>query len=63
MKKHILKIEPDSEAEKYFVNKFVPVCKDEVECRLGNIYGMPWNEYEITDVDYHRCKALVKESE
>lgn len=62
MKNHVLKIEPNSEAERYFINTLIPICEDGVKCRLGNIYGMPWNEYEITDNDYYRCRALLKES-
>lgn len=63
MKTHVLKIFPGSEAETYFVEKYMPVCKDEVVCRLGSVYGMDWNEYEITDADFHRCQELLKESE
>lgn len=60
MGKHVLKIEPDSEAEKYFVNDIMPNCKDKVICRLGIIYGVLWNEYEITHDDYNRCREFIK---
>lgn len=64
MKTHIIKVESGSNAEKYFIDAFLPICKDEVKCRLGIIFGMDWNEYEITDADYHRCRiSLEEESE
>ena len=61
MGKHVLKIEPNSEAEKYFVNVIMPNCKDKVITRLGNMFGMMWNEYEITDEDFNRCRDFIKE--
>lgn len=60
MKDHVFKILPDTEAEKYFVNNIVPKCKKQVHCRLGAIFGMPWNEYIITHRDYIRCRKFIK---
>ena len=60
MSNHVLKIEPNSEAEKYFVNEIMTNCKDKVICRLGIIYGLEWNEYEITHADYIRCQKYIE---
>ena len=49
--KHILRVLPDSEAEEYFMKTYMPICKDNVICRLGLIFGWDYNEYEITDDD------------
>lgn len=58
-KNHVLKILANSEGEHYFVNTIMPICKDEVNCRLGDIYGWIWNEYEITDDDFYRCREFI----
>lgn len=60
MKNHVLKILPNSEAEQYFVNDIMPNCKDKVICRLGIMFGVSWNEYEITHDDYKRCRNFIK---
>lgn len=62
MDKHILRIKPYSEAEDYFVNTFIPICKDTVKCRLGNIFNKPYNEYEISNYDYIRCREFLLKS-
>lgn len=36
-KNHVLRIEPDSEAERYFIETCMPICKDQVAVRLGEI--------------------------
>lgn len=59
MDNHVLKIAPDSEGEVYFVNTIMPNCKDEVVVRLGEDFGMKWNEYEITHDDFNRCRDFV----
>lgn len=59
--KRILKMEPYSEAEEYFMSAILPICKDKVVCRLGDIFGLAWNEYEITEADYDRCRQYLKE--
>lgn len=61
MKVHVLKIKIDSLAEEYFVNDLMPICKDKVKVRLGAIFGMPWNEYEITDGDYNIIAKFLKQ--
>lgn len=58
--KHILRVLPDSEAEEYFIKKYMPICKDKVICRLGLIFGLDYNEYEITDDDFKRCHNLIE---
>lgn len=60
MEKHVLKIKPFSEAERYFKDTYIPICKDEVICRLGSDVGQNWNEYEITHEDYIRCQTVAK---
>lgn len=59
MDNHILRIKPYSEAEDYFVNTFVPICKDKVYCSLGGIFGKPYNEYVITHDDFIRCREFI----
>ena len=58
--KHVLKIEPDSEAERYFIGTFMPICKDQVAVRLGEIWGWSYNEYEFTHEDFERCRDYIK---
>lgn len=55
---HGLKVEPDSEAEEYIIKTIMPLCKDNVVCRLGALFGDDFNEYIISDPDY---KNLTKE--
>lgn len=59
MKKHVLKITPNSEGEYYFINKLIRVCKDGVICRLGSTFGRDWNEYEITHRDFLRVQEFI----
>lgn len=56
---HILRVEPHSEGEKYFVDKLMPIAKDKVTVRLGEIFGFPWNEYEITHDDCIRIMEHI----
>jgi hypothetical protein len=60
MENHVLKIGPNSEGERYFVDEIMPNCKDKVLIRLGMIFGNPWNEYEITHEDFLRCREFIK---
>lgn len=60
MSNHVFKVLPESEAEQYFVKDIMPHCKDRVICRLGVMFGRPWNEYEITHDDYDRCQKFIK---
>lgn len=48
---HRLMILPGSEGEIYFMKllKQVEVKPESVMCRLGEIYGTPYNEYIISD--------------
>lgn len=61
MANHVLKIEPGSKAETYFVSEIMPNCKDEVIIRLGSDFGLSWNEYEITTEDYFRCQFYIRQ--
>ncbi len=54
-----LKVVPYSPAEDKFVNKLMPVCKDKVVCRLGALFGWPYNEYVITEEDFQRIKTEI----
>ena len=60
---HSLKIEPGSEAELYFMNalKKVNVKPESVICRLGAIFGTPYNEYLISDGLYSRIAEYLEE--
>lgn len=60
MKEHVFKIMPGTEAEKYFMDNIMPNCKDKVTCRLGTLFGHPWNEYVLTRRDYIRCRKFIK---
>lgn len=60
MSNHVLKIEPYSEAEEYFINELMSICKDRVSVRLGTIFRLPWNEYEITHDDFIRIRDYIK---
>lgn len=48
---HRLKVTPGSEGEQYFMEllKQVEVKPESVMCRLGEIYGAPYNEYILSD--------------
>ena len=63
MANHILRIEPRSEGEEYFVNELIPIAKDEVKVRLGKIFGFSWNEYEITHDDFIRIKEYINKKD
>ena len=55
---HSLKVVPDSEAEVHFMNLLneVGVNHDSVICRLGAIFGKPYNEYVISDGLFQKIK-------
>lgn len=59
-RKHVLRIETDSEGEVYFKGTYLPLCKDEVVVRLGTETGVDYNEYYITEADYKRCQDYLK---
>lgn len=59
MLKYTLKVEPDSEAEDYFLNTLTSVCKDDVIVRLGELFGWTYNEFEITLEDFNRCCEFI----
>ena len=48
---HRLKVEPNSDAERYFMGLLaeVGVKPKAVMCRLGDIFGTPYNEYIFSD--------------
>lgn len=60
MENHVLKIGANSEGENYFVKEIMPNCKDKVIIRLGSLFGVNWNEYEITHEDFLRCREFIK---
>lgn len=55
---HVMKVVPDSEAEVYFMSLLdeVGVNHDSVICRLGTIFGKPYNEYVISDGLFQKIK-------
>ncbi len=56
----ILYIEPNSEAEKYFI-ELTKYCEDCVLVRCRDIFGdSSCNEYEITENDFMRIKAVIE---
>lgn len=62
---HRLKIMPGSEAESSFMNllKQVDVKPESVMCRLGAIFGTPYNEYVISDGLYRQIQSHLLETE
>ena len=48
---HTMKVVPNSEAEKRFMEllKKVDVKPDSVICKLGDVFGVPYNEYILSD--------------
>ena len=57
-----LLVEPGSEAEKHFVKDLMPICKDEVKVFLGEIVGLNYNRYTISNEDYLRIRNYLKKT-
>ena len=59
-------IEGGSNAEKYFMKNVAPRCKDNISCKLGEIYGVfnefgnPINTYTISGEDRKRTDKYFK---
>ena len=62
---HVMKIVPDSEAEVCFMNLLneVGVNHDSVICRLGALFGKPYNEYVLSDGLFRKIKDRLSEKE
>lgn len=60
MNNHTLNIKIGSEGEQYFVNELMTHCEDKVIVRLGDLFGWPYNQYEITHDDYLRISDYIK---
>lgn len=62
---HVMKIVPDSEGEKYFMSLLekVGVKPESVTCRLGEIFGKPYNEYVISDGLYNQIREYLLTNE
>lgn len=60
---HTLKIEPESGGEVYFMSllKEVGVKPDSVICRLGSVFGTPYNEYILSDGLYQQIREYLEE--
>ena len=59
--RHELHIEPGSEAELYFMEYIIKICKDRVGCRIGAVFGRGYNTYVITDEDYRRVQQYLQQ--
>lgn len=59
MKTRELHIVPDSEAERYFCNELLAVTKDSKSVRLGEIWGVPYNTYIISEDDFMRIRDYI----
>ena len=59
MLNYTLKFEQDSDAENYFLNTLISVCKDEVVCRLGDLFGWSYDEFIISQDDFNRCCEFI----
>lgn len=62
---HVMKIVPDSEAEVYFMSLLdeVGVNHNSVICRLGSVFGTPYNEYVLSDGLFRKIKDRLSEKE
>lgn len=56
----VVKIEPDSQAEEYLIELFSKAGVHGVRCRLGAIFGKPYNEYEMLEEDYQKIREYLK---
>lgn len=59
IKEHNIDLMPDSEAERYFINAVMPICKDEVACQLGELFSRDFNRYIMSHRDYKLAKPLI----
>lgn len=59
---HTLKIKPNSEAEQRFMELLqkVEVKPEAVLCRLGSVFGVPYNEYLISDGLYKQIQHYLE---
>ena len=57
-----LKISPNSDAEKRFIQllKQVGVKPDNVLCRLGSVFHTPYNEYLISEGLYRQIREELE---
>lgn len=62
---HMMKVEPFSEAERYFIELLgkVGVKPESVLCRVGSIFGKPYNEYVISDGLYNQIREYLLTNE
>ena len=62
---HVMKIVPDSEAEVYFMSLLneVGVNHNSVICRLGSVFGTPYNESVLSDGLFRKIKDRLSERE
>lgn len=60
---HSLKIMPGSEGEQYFMSLLnqVDVKHESVICRLGYVFGTPYNEYILSDGLFNIIKEHLLE--
>lgn len=61
---HMMKVEPFSDAERYFIEllRRVEVKPESVICRLGSVFEKPYNEYVISDGLYNQIRDYLFES-
>lgn len=59
---HYVKIEPGSDSETYFMQLLgeVNVKPENLMCRLGSVFGTPYNEYIISDGLYKQISEVIK---
>lgn len=60
MKQHSLKVEPFSEAEAHFMELMRANNLSGVKCKLGALWGKPYNEYIIDDKAFNAIKNYLK---
>lgn len=62
---HIMKIVPFSEAEERFMEllRMVEVKPESVICKLGEVFGKPYNEYFLSDGLYNQIREYLLENE
>lgn len=61
---HIMKVVPLSETEEYFMEllRKVEVKPDSVICKLGSVFGKPYNEYYLSDGLYNQIREYLLET-
>lgn len=62
--KHVLKVEPGSEAERRLMELFAKIePSEEISCRLGALFGLSYNTYQFSEGAFQALKKVIDEEE